>query len=170
MTSTNDTSATTESTSTGIPSAHDAAQLVRAWTATGQQLYDRERAPREGHNYATGPDIVATAIDTLNWQTPDEQGSWSMPFSPGEGIKTLIANIGLTEVTRLAWNAAVDVRDDVERSTSLYGLYGIEAVQNGFPVRLYAVDRGTDLVVVAVDAPHRLAVALDPTVSQTPTH
>ena len=50
------------------------------------------------------------------------------------------------------------------------GLNGIEAMQDGFPVRVYAVDRGTDLLIVAVDAPPALALALDATAGQVPTH
>lgn len=163
----NDSSATT---STSIPSAHDAARLLRAWTTTGHQLFDRERATREGHNYATGSDVVAAAIDTLDWLPLPSGGSLVLPFSPGEGIKTLVADIGLTQLTRVAWNGSVEVRDDVEHSTSLYGLYGIEAMDNGFPVRVYAVDRGTDLLVIAVDAPYEVAVELDPDAGQVPTH
>jgi len=174
MTSTNDPTATSETTTgttaASAPSAHEAAGLIRAWTETGQQLYDRERATREGHNYATGSDVVAAAIDTLDWQTMPASGCLSLPFSPGEGIKTLVAEVGLYRVSRIAWNATVDVRDDAERSHSLYGLYGIEAMQDGFPVRVYAVDRGTDLLIVAVDAPPALALALDPTAGQVPTH
>jgi len=174
MTSTNDSTATSETTTgTTAPSAHETAGLIRAWTETGQQLYDRERATREGHNYATGSDVVAAAIDTLDWQTMPASGCLSLPFSPGEGIKVLIAETGLYRVSRIAWNAAVDVRDDAERSHSLYGLYGlygIEAMQDGFPVRVYAVDRGTDLLIVAVDAPPALALALDATAGQVPTH
>ncbi|MFQ1004403.1 hypothetical protein [Modestobacter sp. SSW1-42] len=173
MTSTNDSTATSETTAdttASAPSAHETAGLIRAWTETGQQLYDRERATREGHNYATGSDVVAAAIDSLEWQTMPASGSVSLPFSPGEGIKVLVAETGLYRVSRIAWNAAVDVRDDAERSHGLYGLYGIEAMQDGFPVRVYAVDRGTDLLIVAVDAPPALALALDATAGQVPTH
>ena len=173
MTSTtNDSSATTDATAVteSAPSAHDAAWLLRAWTATGRQLFDRARATREGHNYATSSDVVTTAIGTLDWLPLPAGGSLVLPFSPGEGIKALVANIGLTQVSRVAWNGSVEVRDDVEHSTSLYGLYGIEAMDDGFPVRVYAVDRGTDLLVVAVDAPYEVAVELDPDAGQIPTH
>jgi hypothetical protein len=170
MTSSSDHKATTETVSTPTPSAHDAAWLLRAWTATGRQLYDRERATREGHNYATGTDVVAAGIDTLDWLPLPAGGSLVLPFSPGEGIKALVADIGLTQVTRVAWNGSVGVRDDVEHSTSFYGLYGIEAMDDGHPVRVYAVDRGTDLLIVAVDAPYEVAVELDPDAGQVPTH
>ncbi|SCX60497.1 hypothetical protein SAMN03159343_4107 [Klenkia marina] len=174
MTSTNQpSSATTAPADNGpdrsVPAA-DPAGLLRAWTSTGAQLFDRERATREGHNYATGPDAVTTAIDTLTWQTLPADGTLSAPFSPGEAIKTLITEMRLGQVTALAWNGAVDVRDDVEHAAGLYGLYGIDAVHAGYRVRIYAVDRGTDLLIVAVDAPPALATALDPTAGLTPTH
>lgn len=164
-------SITTDGTATTTPagggsSAHDAAELLRAWTATGGQLFDRERATGEGHNYATGRDVVTAAIDTLDWLPLPADGSLVLPFSPGEGIKALVADLGLTQVSRVAWNGSVDVRDYVECPRSLYGLYGIEAIDDGFPIRVYAVDRGTDLLVVAVDAPWQLAIELDPELGQ----
>jgi hypothetical protein len=170
MTSSTDHHATSNTASASTPSAHDTAWLLRAWTATGRQLYDRDRATREGHNYATGTDAVTAAIDALTWLPLPAGGVVVLPFSPGEGIKALVADIGLTQVTRVAWNGSIEVRDDVEHSTSLYGLYGIEAMDDGHPVRVYAVDRGTDLLVVAVDAPYEVAVELDPDAGQVPTH
>ena len=148
----------------------EAGGLLRAWTSTGAQLFDRERATREGHNYATGPDAVTAAIDTLTWHPLPADGTVTAPFSPGKAIKTLITEMRLQRVTALAWNGAVDVRDDAEHAHSLYGLYGIDAVHAGYRVRIYAVDRGTDLLIVAVDAPPALATALDPTAGLTPTH
>lgn len=171
MTRTTDHSATSDTTAAGSPpTAHEVAELLRAWTATGHQLYNRERATREGHNYAAGREVVAAAIVALDWLPLPSSGSLVLPFSPGEGIKALVADVGLTQVSRVAWNGSVEVRDDVEHSTSLYGLYGIEALDNGFPVRVYAVDRGTDLLVVAVDAPWEVAVELDPDADLAPTH
>jgi hypothetical protein len=84
MTSTNQpTSATTDPNGNGPDwsgPAADPGGLLRAWTSTGAQLFDRDRATREGHNYATGPDAVTAAIDTLTWQTLPADGTVSAPF------------------------------------------------------------------------------------------
>ena len=152
-----------------LPAIPHAEELVRIWTTTGALLYDHERATREGHSYATGPDVLTAAIDTLTWQTLAPGQVVAVPFSPGEGIRTLIADTGLTQVSAIAWNGALKVHDDAEHASSLYGLYGIDAVHCGFRVRIYAVDRGTDLLEAAVDVPTVLATALGSAAGLGPT-
>jgi hypothetical protein len=133
----------------------------RTWTETGAQLFDAERANREGHGYAAGQNAVAAAIDALSWVEIPPSGSLDVPFTPGHGIQTMLTELGLRGVRRVAWNGSVPVRDDVERSSSLYGLYGIEAPERGGLLRVFVVDRGVDLLVVAYDrvteAPEGLA-------------
>lgn len=131
----------------------------RTWTEIGEQLFDVDRATREGHNYCAGRDVVAAAIDGLDWVELPADGSLTLPFSPGEAIKTLIRELDLRGVRRIAWNGALPVRDDVEHSRGLYGLYGIEVPERGGLLRLFAVDRGTDLLPVAVDRIPAEAVA-----------
>ncbi len=50
---------------------------------------------------------------------------------------------------RIAWNGTVEVRRDGERGTSRYSLYGIEANYRNGRARLFAVDRGSDSLVMA---------------------
>lgn len=124
-------------------------QEPRAWTETGAALFDRERATREGHNYAAGREAVEAAIDNLTWEEVDEVGA--LPYSRGAAITALIQELSLPRVSRVAHDGTVPVRDDVERAHGLYGLYGIEANYADGRVRAYFVDRGTDVLPVAVD-------------------
>ncbi len=100
----------------------------RVWTETGAQLFDRARATREGHNYATGHDAVETAIDALTWREVQQVGS--LPFSPGAAITALIQDLSLPRVSHIAHDGAVQVHDDVEHSHGLYG-----PVRNRSPLR-----------------------------------
>jgi hypothetical protein len=126
--------------------------VSRTWTEVGEQLFDADRANREGHLYAAGRGTVAAAIERLDWvDVPDDGTAIRMPFSPGEGIKSLMSGIGLHNPRRIAWSGGVPVRDDVEHARSEYGLYGVEVPAKGGLLRVFAVDRGTDLFVVAFD-------------------
>ncbi len=131
------------------PATHNPA-AGRRWTATGEQLFDAARATREGHCHAAGLAAVATAIDGLTWHDVTDTGL-ELPFSPGQALEHLIRELSLPGVPRVAWNGAVPVRDDAEHTTGAYGLYGIEFTDAGQCVRLYAVDRGVDLLVMATD-------------------
>jgi len=123
----------------------------RTWTETGAQLLDAARANREGHGYAAGREAIAAAIDALTWVAFPADGTLDVPFTPGHGIGTMVTELGLRDVARIAWDGALPVRDDVEGSSSLYSVYGIETGPRGGALRLYVVDRGTDLLVVAHD-------------------
>ncbi|GAB4083297.1 hypothetical protein G3R41_21490 [Modestobacter muralis] len=125
--------------------------LDRTWTETGAQLFDAARANREGHNYATGRDVVVVGIERLTWVEIAPGGTLDLPFSPGESINALICGLALRDVRRIAWDGSVAVRDDVEGSRSLYSLLGVEVGERGGLLRLYAVDRGTDVLPVAYD-------------------
>jgi len=134
------------------PISANAPMLVRTWTETGAQLFDAARATREGHNYATGRDAMVTGIDRLTWvELPKDGGDLSLPFSPGESLSAVISGLGLRDVRRIAWDGSVAVRDDIEGSRSLYSLLGVEVGERGGLLRLYAVDRGTDVLPVAYD-------------------
>ena len=140
-----------------------APSIDRTWTETGAQLFDAARATREGHNYATGRDAVVAGIDRLTWVQITPGGTLDLPFSPGESINALICGLALRDVRRIAWDGSVAVRDDVEGSRSLYSLLGVEVGERGGLLRLYAVDRGTDVLPVAYDripAPATLTTAL----------
>ena len=139
-------------TAPNAPVTSNAPVLDRTWTETGAQLFDAARASREGHNYATGRDAVVAGIDRLAWvELPKDGGDLSLPFSPGESLSALISGLGLRDVRRIAWDGSVAVRDDVEGSRSLYSLLGVEVGERGGLLRLYAVDRGTDVLPVAYD-------------------
>ena len=125
--------------------------LDRTWTETGAQLFDAARATREGHNYATGRDAVVAGIDRLTWVEITPGGTLDLPFSPGESINAVICGLALQDVRRIAWDGSVAVRDDAEGSRSLYSLLGVEVGERGGLLRLYAVDRGTDVLPVAYD-------------------
>ena len=129
----------------------NAPTLDRTWTETGAQLFDAARANREGHNYATGRDVVVAGIDRLTWVEIAPGGVLDLPFSPGEAISAVICGLALRDVRRIAWDGSVAVRDDVEGSRSLYSLLGVEVGERGGLLRLYAVDRGTDVLPVAYD-------------------
>ncbi len=140
--------------------------MTRVWTDGGQQLYDAERATRHGHCYATGPAAVSAAIDALTWQDLHPGTPLRLPFSPGFVINGLIRAMQFTAARRVAVNGTVDVRDDVERASSLYGLYGIEFAAAGELVRLYVVDRGVDVLVMAHDTQPVPAVTADQTTGE----
>jgi len=133
------------------PVIANAPTFDRRWTETGAQLFDAARATREGHNYATGRDAVVAGIDRLTWVEIAPGGVLDLPFSPGEAINALICGLALRDVRRIAWDGSVQVRDDAEGSRSLYSLLGIEVGERGGLLRLYAVDRGTDVLPVAYD-------------------
>ena len=140
-----------------------APSIDRTWTETGAQLFDAARANREGHNYATGRDAVVAGIDRLTWVEITPGGTLDLPFSPGESINALICGLALRDVRRIAWDGSVAVRDDVEGSRSLYSLLGVEVGERGGLLRLYAVDRGTDVLPVAYD---RIPAPATPTTAQ----
>jgi len=157
------TTANTEPTATGTAAAET---FTREWTETGALLFDAERANREGHNYATGRDAVVTGINGLTWvELPRDGGDLSLPFSPGESLNAVISGLSLRDVRRIAWDGSVAVRDDVEGSRSLYTLLGVEVGERGGLLRLYAVDRGTDVLPVAYD---RIPAPKTPAAAETP--
>ena len=136
---------------TNAPISANSPTLDRTWTETGAQLFDAARATREGHNYATGRDAVVAGIDRLTWVEITPGGTLDLPFSPGESINAVICGLALQDVRRIAWDGSVAVRDDAEGSRSLYSLLGVEVGERGGLLRLYAVDRGTDVLPVAYD-------------------
>jgi hypothetical protein len=75
---------------------------------------------------------VAAAIDGLTWHDM-YHNTLLLPMVLGLAIGHLIRELPLPGVRQIAWNGAVLVREDAERSASTYSLYGIESVDVSGP-------------------------------------
>lgn len=100
----------------------------RTWTHVGEQLGGDVR-----------PELEA-AIDQIEWRTP--VGDW--PAGPGLAIKELIRDVQVPHVD-LAGISTMLV------SSGRYTMLGVQGHYQNGRVRIYAVDRGGDLIVVASD-------------------
>ena len=114
------------------------AEAQRTWTELGLAVMaEIDSDPSEDGRPMTVK-LVEQAIERMSWEEPPER----LPMSPGLAIQHLIRSMDLPGVDRISyrnWDLAP------------YGLYGIQANYTDGRVRLYVLDRGHDLVVLASD-------------------
>jgi hypothetical protein len=82
--------------------------------------------------------LVEKVIERMPWEEPPDR----LPMSPGLAIQQLVRSLELPRVDRISyrnWDLAP------------YGLYGIQANYCDGRVRVYVLDRGHELVVLAID-------------------
>lgn len=108
----------------------------RTWTDTGAEYtgdVDRARVEQQ--------------IDALEWKQVFD--GMSLPFSPGEAIKAVIAELELPKVSQIAHNGYLTWPDGPE--TAHYSVYGIEANYRNGRARVYVLDTGTSCIPLASD-------------------
>lgn len=120
---------------------------TRTWTSIGEQLFDRPLAKQEGHNWVTHFDIE-DAIAGLEWQDPPE----TLPAMQGLAIRALVEDLNLRGIISIALST-VECRSDNEPGVMAYGLYGIRNEFANGVAEIFAVDRGSDILIVASDFP-----------------
>lgn len=108
------------------------AEPRRDWMKVGARYSTKARRPQ-----------LVQVMNELEWHPV--KGKMTLPFSPGEGIKAVIAELNLPKVSALAWNGAL------EFSGEYPSLYGIEANYKNGRARLFVVDNGTALLPVCAD-------------------
>ena len=122
--------------------------MERTWTDTGAQLYDPDRAEREGHRH-TARRLIVEAIDRLHWTSTVHDRT--VPAMAGLAINTLIDELALPKVSHVAVDTVDCLPDPTDNEIPTYGFYGIRCHYSNGTAAVYAVDRGSDLVVVASD-------------------
>jgi hypothetical protein len=122
----------------------------QTWLPIGEQLLDRDRATREGHNWTTR-DEIEKGIARLEWVDRPESGIINGPMSPVLGIGAAIDQLDLRRVVAYAIDGYVTAWDDAECGESAYGLYGIRNRYGNGAADIYVVDRGTDILPVRAD-------------------
>jgi len=108
------------------------------WTKLGLAVMaEIDRDPSEDGRLMTVK-VVEKAIERMRWEEPPNR----LPLSPGLTIQQLIRSLELPRVDRISyrnWDLAP------------YGLYGIQANYSDGRIRMYILDRGHELAVVATD-------------------
>lgn len=113
--------------------------MKRNWTTVGAEYHEGETRFGESRSR------VERAIAKLKWKpVPD-----SLPMMPGLGIKAAIKELRLPKVSKVAINGYLQMPDGPE--SAHYAIYGIEANYANGRARIYVLDTGTGLVVLASD-------------------
>lgn len=110
--------------------------MKRTWTQTGAEYTsgdDRERVER--------------AIEALQW----EPVAGSKPMMPALGISEAIKQLRLPKVTQIAISGASLDYPDGDDGIAYYALYGIECNYADGRCRVYLLDEGSKLTVLASD-------------------
>ncbi len=123
------------------------APSVRTWTRIGQQLYDKAAAARAGRLVVTDPGVIVDGIEQLSWVEVDDQ--FSLPLGPGMALTELAREARPGLVDAVAWGVTIPARDPVEQHTGTYELLAVQARYANGRARLFAVDCGIDLLIVA---------------------
>jgi hypothetical protein len=114
------------------------AEAQRTWTKLGLAVMAEINSDASEDGRPMTAKIVEQAIENMRWEEPPNQ----LPMSSGLAIQQLIRSLDLPRVDRISyrnWDLAP------------YGLYGIQANYFDGRVRLYILDRGHELVVLASD-------------------
>jgi hypothetical protein len=90
---------------------------------------------------------LQSVIDRLEWS--ETQKSKDVPFSQGYAIKAAIKEFQIPKVSAFAYNGVL----------GNYSILGIEGNYTNGRVRLYFLDRGSDVIAVAADPQDALAAA-----------
>ncbi len=104
------------------------AGVQRNWTEVGREHTDGNR------------EFIGEFFDRMQWQELGT-GGIEAPMMPGEGIKSMIRELRIPKVSRVAWS----------NDMAPYGLYGVEGNYTNGQARVYAVDEGSRLVVLCSD-------------------
>ncbi|MES1975741.1 MAG: hypothetical protein V4472_25060 [Pseudomonadota bacterium] len=103
-----------------------------------------------GAPYSTNPKYRSRILrdaKTLTWVDVSDGATHSLPMMPGEGIKAMIAQCHLPKVSKVGYGC-VAFGGNQEDGFGDLGLYGVEChYRNGRAV-VYAVDRGSDMLMV----------------------
>ncbi|WP_432565055.1 hypothetical protein [Kineococcus sp. SYSU DK003] len=125
-----------------------AEQPERIWHQGAHNLFDRPAARRSGNSYVVSREALVRAVERMGWH--DVVDGLPMPFSPGLAVNALAQVSGLPKVQRIAWDGAVTTHDDYE-GPGAYSVVGVEFSSGPTTFRMYAVDRGTDLVIAFME-------------------
>src|SRR3982750_4193784 len=119
--------------------------MERTWTEVGEKALsaDALEARMDGERWKPiTRERIEKAIEKMRWESTEGD----KPMMPALGIKECIKQLGIPKVSQIA--ISNDLANDVGNS---YGLYGIEGHYKNGRVRVYVVDRGSDLIPVATD-------------------
>jgi len=109
----------------------------RDWTQIGRAYYEPATAEGiEGEGAATR-EKVAAALDAMDWQpVPCE-----VAFMPGEAIKAMVRECRIPRVSHVA----------ISHDLAPCGLVAVFGHYKNADVKVYAVDKGTSTVILAMD-------------------
>lgn len=113
--------------------AATATESRRDWMDVSREITDEYRA------------AIEEQIVALEWTTRRE-----LPMSPALAIRECIAELRIPKVSKVAINGTLTVPDGPEES-AYYSIYGIEGRYANGRVRLYVLDRGSDLLPLCAD-------------------
>ena len=91
------------------------------WMETSREYWEDKQA------------AIKNALNNMEWQELKE--GMSLPFMPGEGIKTMIREFKLPKASHIA----------ISRELSPYGLYGVYAHYENADVKVFCIDEGSSL-------------------------
>jgi hypothetical protein len=89
-------------------------------------------------------DAIERQIEALIWTDAPQAA-----MVPGLGIRECVKQLELPNVTVYATNGYLEVPDGEE--TAAYSIYGIEAGYTNAKIRLYVLDRGSEILPLCVD-------------------
>ena len=111
----------------------------RTWTKLGRAVMAESNRDASEDGRPMTVKAVERAIEHMAWEQPPNR----LPMSTGLAIQQLIRELELPGVDCISYRNQGDLGP--------YGLYGIQANYSDGRVRLYILDRGHDLVVLASD-------------------
>jgi hypothetical protein len=114
------------------------AEAQRTWTELGLAVMAEINSDPSEDGRPMTAKLMEQAIERMSWEEPPKR----LPMSPGLAIQHLIRSMDLPGVDRISYR---------NYDFAPYGLYGIQANYTDGRVRLYVLDRGHDLVVLASD-------------------
>ena len=114
------------------------ATVRRAWLGSGAEYTRPEPEARTA---------IEREIELLRWTSVDDD--LRLPASTALALRECVRQLRLPRVSQVAHNGRLAWTDGQE--TVGYGVYGIEATRHAGRVRVYVLDRGTELVPLARD-------------------
>lgn len=114
------------------------ATVGRAWLGSGAECTRPESEARTA---------IEREIELLRWRSVDDD--LRLPASTALALRECVRQLRLPGVSQVAHNGQLEWTDGPE--TVVYGVYGIEAISQDGRVRVYVLDRGTELASLARD-------------------
>jgi hypothetical protein len=114
----------------------------RDWTKIGREFYDEGTAYGLECRGAATQQIVARECDRLEWlEVPKDGSALELPMMPGEALKTMVRELHIPKVSHVGYSHGL----------APYGLIAAFGHYKNADVKVYAVDKGTSTVILAMD-------------------